>query len=488
MKKLICLAALSAVISVFAQTARSNEAPVANPPQFIVIGSDDNTDAEALLWMIDVLNRGRNHDGSRRYMSFYVNTNVWNKEGLTDAVLHAYNTGHEVGNHTHSHIRSVTEKSGNDFTTRMSVDDIYDNIKQATDAMIELGIPKEHQFGFRTPFLAYGNETFEAMQRVEFLYDCSIESGWDTEPGTYSWPYTLDVIEDTDNVIDEYGNLAWDNSDKRNWWGRKVGDKKPNYVGEHPGLWLLIATSVEIATEDRNVTVEKADWMGAGTWLTSGLDYNIWDKGAGFALDSGQTVRALMHTVEASLNGNRAPFNYGVHSQYYFEPDNKFKNIDKQHRAESFREFVKQASQLEDVWFVSGDMVIRYMENPVSAKDFNPEDYRRDGPNEEIILDIEDPVSDRTTSIMGDARKKSASATVSFKGIRNGQINLALKAGNYSVELYNLQGRLIQSVDLNAINGVNATGLRTDGLSKGTFILNVKQEGSSVLRQKVNVR
>jgi hypothetical protein len=85
---------------------------------------------------------------------------------------------------------------------------------------------------------------------------------------------------------------------------------------------------------------------------------------------------------------------------------------------------------------------------------------------------------------------KTANKTVSFAftGIRNGQINLRLKAGNYTAELYNLQGRLINSVNINAIEGVNATGLKTSNLSKGIFILKVKQAGASVLQHRIMIK
>ena len=90
------------------------------------------------------------------------------------------------------------------------------------------------------------------------------------------------------------------------------------------------------------------------------------------------------------------------------------------------------------------------------------------------------------TSITQTANKKPTS--FSFAGIKNGQINLRLQAGNYTAELYNLQGRLVGRAEISATNGINATGLRTDNLSRGVFILNVKQAGNSVLRQKISVR
>jgi hypothetical protein len=92
-----------------------------------------------------------------------------------------------------------------------------------------------------------------------------------------------------------------------------------------------------------------------------------------------------------------------------------------------------------------------------------------------------------TTTILKNTMKKIIQ-TANFAGIKNGQINLNLKAGAYTAQLYNLQGRLIKSVDIAAINGTNATGLRTDNLSKGILILNVKQAGVSVLKQKITVK
>jgi hypothetical protein len=118
-------------------------------------------------------------------------------------------------------------------------------------------------------------------------------------------------------------------------------------------------------------------------------------------------------------------------------------------------------------------MVIAWMENPCTAANFRPENYLRKA------------VIPETTNV---AATKAALAA-SFAGIQNGQINLQLaNAGNYTVELYNSIGSLIQKVDMNATSGINATGLKTNGLSKGIFILNVRQDGASVLSQKIFIQ
>ncbi|MCL1946870.1 MAG: T9SS type A sorting domain-containing protein, partial [Chitinivibrionia bacterium] len=96
-------------------------------------------------------------------------------------------------------------------------------------------------------------------------------------------------------------------------------------------------------------------------------------------------------------------------------------------------------------------------------------------------------IEKQKTAIAKKATKKTA-ASIGFAGIKNGQINLNLNAGTYTAQLYNLQGRLIKSVNINATNGINATNLRTDNLSKGIFILNVKQAGVSVLKRKIAVK
>jgi hypothetical protein len=89
---------------------------------------------------------------------------------------------------------------------------------------------------------------------------------------------------------------------------------------------------------------------------------------------------------------------------------------------------------------------------------------------------------------IADKGKIAKQNPASFAGIRNGHIALNLKAGNYTAELYNLQGRLVARDNINAVNGVNSTSLRTDNLSKGLFILNVKQAGKVMLNNKIMVK
>jgi len=103
------------------------------------------------------------------------------------------------------------------------------------------------------------------------------------------------------------------------------------------------------------------------------------------------------------------------------------------------------------------------------------------------VSDNPDDVDIDWTAIADKGRITKQTA-VSFVGIQSGRIALNLKAGNYTAELYNLQGRLVGKADISAVNGVNLTGLRTDNLSKGLFILNVKQDGKALLNNKIMLK
>ena len=77
-----------------------------------------------------------------------------------------------------------------------------------------------------------------------------------------------------------------------------------------------------------------------------------------------------------------------------------------------------------------------------------------------------------------------------FAGIRSGQVavNLA-SAGNYTVELFNVQGRMIARTNISALAGVNMTGLRVDHLARNMLILQVRDaRGASVLQHRFMLR
>lgn len=351
------LSLFAIVVSSFAQTAASKSAPKGitpeNTPQFVVIGSDDNTIAKGVEWMQGVIDAGTNEDGSKRRMSFYVNTRNgggnWNSnKDLVNNVYNAYKAGHEIGNHTASHPYMVPYAPNE--ANRMSLEDIKEEIIEARDLIHANGIPSEHHFGFRTPYLRYSDSTFTAIKELGFAYDVSIDASMDNAAGDAFFPYTLD------GEPDENGNVSPDNAGNPD---------RP--VRKHSGLWVIPCSRIVVAPEDIEAV---------GKEYITGLDYNMWASDDA-ALDSAQTVRALMNTLRKTLEGNRAPFTLGVHSQYYFETKSEFPNMTQAQCRGAFEEFIKQASAIENVYFVSSDMVMRWMQNPVGLSEFDPEDYKR---------------------------------------------------------------------------------------------------------------
>jgi len=378
-------------VAAFAQSAvRAAKTPpggIVKPPQFIVVGSDDNTHAQAIEWMSDVLSNSQNTKGYKGYGSFYINTQGWD-QARQDAVKRAYDMNHSIGNHTASHIRCVggtdwgvpiTGNHPENLSIRMGEEAIYNDILAAQNAMISIGIPKKHQYGFRTPFLTYSDSTYSAMCRIGFLYDCSMNAALPI--GNANFPYTLDIMPGQEASTTEHpiGNLPPDN--QYSWWASGQGTfSAGNPIREHKGLWVIPASLLEIDPADRAdlATKEVPSYVVSSGWTVAGLEWNLWNQAKA---DEQQCVRAYMNTLKKTLAGNRAPLHLGFHSQFYFErgipEDGPMYDFPVDARKRMFEEFIRQASQLPDVFFVTGDMVIAWMQNPCSAADFNPENYLR---------------------------------------------------------------------------------------------------------------
>jgi len=468
------------------------------------MGSDDNTHAAAFRWMADVMSgargletdRGTNFDGSKRYMSFYVNTSGWGNpavsaNALVQAAQHAYGLGHSISNHTHRHSRFVgggnwnaplTGDHPNNHTIRMGLEAVYVAIDSARIRMIEAGIPQAHQFGFRTPFLTYSDTAFTAMRMAGILYDCSIEAIIG-RPGNTHFPYTLDNISGTPNAVDANGNVAPDN---RGHWGRRQtfdGQVVQNVVREHPGLWVLPASLVAIHPDDLEaITAKRASWMSGD--LITGFDYNLWNQAM---MTEDETVNALMHTLRLHLNGNRAPFTFGPHSQFFFTlpPPGNFPNLTFAQRQRAFERFVAYASEIPDVFFVSGDMVIHWMKAPVCAKCFNPEDYFR-GPRENYTPCP--PNCQGPASI--DPSRTSNRNTVS--GLRIGALragNLSLNvanAGIYTVFVHSVDGKMLAKTHANLNAGANSVNIGQN-LARGVAIVRVAN-ANTVSQRRISIR
>lgn len=317
---------------------------VESVPQFIVLTFDDNPDIEPMSWMMDVARDRKNPDGSAIGVTFFSNGHHLDADPeLVKLHQKAFREGHIIANHTQNH------HHGSEF----SADEWKQEMQLCTEAFVRAGIPASAISGFRTPFLEYNAATFAALEGKGFLFDSSLEEGYqdDMDGTNYLWPYTLHNGSP--------GNAATTSSE-----GKEL-------VGSHPGLWEL-AVHVLIVPPDaacrdygaepglrqriRTNILKESDW----DWSTesgkiTGYDWNLLEM----AMLSGEDFLAILkYSLDQHLKGNRAPFVFGGHTALY--------PLSKPDRRKALAGFMDYALSHPQVRFVTPLQMIEWMRNPVA--------------------------------------------------------------------------------------------------------------------------
>ena len=131
-------------------------------------------------------------------------------------------------------------------------------------------------------------------------------------------------------------------------------------IGEYPGLWQMPAHPIivppdevcdqyDVATGFRDRMVANNSWWADSkeSGKITGLDYNlIAGPSGGFSMTKAEYLATLKYTYDLRKNGNRSPFMFGAHSQYYSDKWNAAPNIpsaaDRQSVLEDFLDYVLQ--------------------------------------------------------------------------------------------------------------------------------------------------
>ncbi|MGM0444055.1 MAG: polysaccharide deacetylase family protein [Fibrobacterota bacterium] len=340
-------------------------------PQFIIIGSDDNTSAEGINWLLDLIEDRKNPAGAANPATFDGTTPsltlYWNSDNsgnthtsdIITALKRAVEMNCEVANHTATHQHGA-EFSGEDWKKEMA---------RVNKLLLENNlITKESPLGFRTPFLEYNKNTFRAVKEMGLRYDCSIEEGGSSDriPGEYHWPYTLNY------TAPDYAGSWWAGQLKTKYADFTVDSFDVSHVWELP-CYTFLAPHDSLA-ERYGIEAGLRDFMqSVVTWESNGkitaLDYNLYAIGeyGGFELNKDQALATLKHTLDLMYEGNRTPMTLGMHSQFYFEED-KFKNISAEEMREVLDEFITYALEKKDVRIVSANQFFDWYENPVALK------------------------------------------------------------------------------------------------------------------------
>jgi hypothetical protein len=346
-------------------TGRDDIAPSGQPPmglaprdvpQLFSIGFDDNSRAGSedgrdggVHWALEMM-RGRTNpvgrgqaatfDGAPARLSFYVASSFLESSTLQSpaALERAWRTaadeGHEIGNHTHSHVRG---RSFGTFEWRAE-------IERCAEHLSRLGLSAAGR-GFRAPYLEYGDSVFTALATLGFHYDCSIEDGWqsDMDGTTYRWPYTLDR-----------------------------GCPAFAAIRPHPGLWELPAHPVIVPPDEacerygvprglRARLKARDKHFDEATGKITGFDYNLW---VAFRMTKAEFLATVKHTLDLRLAGNRAPFLLGAHTDYYSSDYTDAPSTTAEERRSAMEEIVAYALDKPEVRLVSLGQVLDWVRNP----------------------------------------------------------------------------------------------------------------------------
>jgi peptidoglycan/xylan/chitin deacetylase (PgdA/CDA1 family) len=347
-----------------------------NVPQLVALGIDDNgysgvmgsNGAGGMTWTLDMVAGKTNADGSPVRLSFYMTSTyigTWISESpvyVKQAWRRALMDGHEVGNHsdTHPHGGAYAESQwGAEIDTCISwVTKPYDPMEvfHTPNPGSGIGQAADTIYGFRTPFLEYNDATLAAVDARGFWYDCSIEDGfqWEHDGTNYMWPYTLDNGSPGHDVL-----VQW-------------GSKQP--ITPHPGLWELPVHPVIVPPDDkcaeygvppglRAKLKSYQSWWDETSGKITGFDYNLWVQ---FKMTKAEFLATLKYTLDLRRQGNRAPFMFGVHSDYYSTKYTAPPNATVQERQEALEEFIDYARAQPEVRVWTQKQILDWVRNPSS--------------------------------------------------------------------------------------------------------------------------
>ncbi len=341
--------------------AADHQAPSVQPPadlaveqvpQFVMIGFDDNPDVDPMRWIVDhvadVTNpvgsgQAATFDGAPVRFAFYSNGKYLDDSAeLRDVHRDAWKAGHEIANHTHNHYH------GGQF----SVEEWFEEMKVCQASLVACGIPTEEITGFRTPFLEYNDHMFSAARKMGFVYDTSVEEGYQSwHDGTnFLWPYTMDE------------------GSPGNAWTKMPG--AIDRATSHPGFWQIPIHAFLVPLDKHaekygfapglisrmdNYIAENGGWdWPAEARKISGLDWNVLEAAG---CDGPEFLAIMKHTLDLRLAGNRAPMMIGAHTAMF--------PADMPDRRQAVEDFVAYALKHPEVRIVTPQQLLAWLRNPV---------------------------------------------------------------------------------------------------------------------------
>ncbi|KAN0134880.1 carbohydrate esterase [Lactarius tabidus] len=288
-------------------------------PQFIVYTADDAIQSYTLASVNQFLAQRTNPNGCPPKITYYTSLNYTNYTLVTDWFV----AGNEIADHTMTHVGPPP-------------DDEIDGNLIALNALA--GIPLSAIIGFRAPYLNYTADTLKHLAAVEFTYDSSSSASIPvTDPGTDAyWPYTLD-----------YGMA----NDCLSVSGICQGEPKL------PGFWEV---PLYAFFDERGVDGPHLmdPWLDPANGATE--------------VNDTATLEYMQKTFTAHYTGNRQPIGLYTHP---IHTANTYPGVVVSNSTiEMINTFLDWAQEQQDVWIVSTEQLLAWVQNPVPASQLDSVD------------------------------------------------------------------------------------------------------------------
>lgn len=347
---------------------------VSDTPMFVSIGWDDNarsgeagtpSEGNAMGWLTSYL---ASQDVTNTFLFASIAVGQWQSESPTYVKRswnRAFTDGHEVGLHTHAHGHGAM------FSVQQWSDEMDLNIDWLTkpydpnevtfepDDALGPGFPRGELYGFRTPFLEYGDNLYQTLKARDVWYDCSIEEGWqgDQDGSDYFWPYTLDS-----------GSPGHEYASQNGFPGKDFTLSSQPGLIEMPVYALIVppdseASSYGFPSGLRGRIKTEISWFDDVGGKITGFDFNLWAQAK---VTKAEFLAILKYSLDLRLEGNRAPFMLGAHSDYY-DPawDTNAAQTTNRERQEAIEEFIEYALSKPEVRVVSMKEIVDWVRDPV---------------------------------------------------------------------------------------------------------------------------
>ncbi len=404
-------------------------------PQFVSIGFDDNgvsgyrDNQSAMKWAVDLFNGKNNPRGCCNALAYddenctatyfcsskYIDKFHYNDpEDVKKSWLEAFKKKNEIGNHCFTH------KQGGKFN-----ESEWDEEINACNTMLKNLLVDEPDFkskGFRAPFLDINKNLFEVLLKNDFVYDSSIEEGWQPEQDgrNFYWPYTLHSGSPGYDIL-----RSWDDT-----------SKEP--IEFCPGLWeipiYVVIAPPDEKCEQYNIPVgfrkrlkERLSWFDIDSGKITGFDYNLWYF---FKMSKEEFVATLKYTLDLRIEGNKCPFTFGAHSEVYSKEYLMEIETPPEERKKAIEEFIEYALSKDCVRVVSYEKILQWINNPIGFNKVSVQDTKKVS-NEKIQIPI--VLKDNKRIIEGNEREFKLSENIKrIDGYKN--LNIKWYLNNKLIE------------------------------------------------------